>query len=158
MEQDGSSPLHQEAEVVGVVASQRNGEVGGAVEGVGEGDGAYRVGVEAGGDRDGVHGGRLHALALDGEHLAAKLEGEVCKCVVDVTSFPGLPPRLYLAAMEKSWGLFSQPWRKVGVFSPRLQDKVWAGGQGMRLQSTITHTRNSHGPWLLMYGIPTLQQ
>ena len=77
MEQDGSSSLHQEAEVVGVVTSERNGEVGGAVERVGEGDGAHGVGVEAGCDRGGVHGGRLHAPALGGEHLAAKLEGEV---------------------------------------------------------------------------------
>ena len=27
----------------------------------------------------------------------------------------------------------SQPWRKVGNFSPRLRDKVWAGCLGTRL-------------------------
>ena len=62
--------------MVSVVASQRNGEMGGAVERVGEGDGVYSVRVEAGSDRAGIHGGRLHSLALDGEHLAAKLESK----------------------------------------------------------------------------------
>ena len=38
-------------------------------------------------------------------------------------SYPGLPPRLYLAAVEKS---------------PRLRDKVWAGDLGTRLTYTYT--------------------
>ena len=39
-----------------------------------------------------------------------------------LTSYPGLLPRLYLAAVEKS-----------PDFSPRLRDKVWAEGLGTRL-------------------------
>ena len=39
-----------------------------------------------------------------------------------LTSYPGLPPRLYLAA----------------DFSPRLRDKVWAGGLGTRLLQTTS--------------------
>ena len=35
----------------------------------------------------------------------------------ELTSYPGLPPRLYLAAVD---------------FSPWLRDKVWAGGLGCR--------------------------
>ena len=48
-------------------------------------------------------------------------------CRLDLTSFPG-PPSLYLAAVDKSLP-FS--------LSPRLRDKVWAGGPGneVRLDS-----------------------
>ena len=50
--------------------------------------------------------------------------------------YPGLPPRLYFAAVEKS--LFSVPY-----FSPQLRDKVWAGGLGARSAETTLVSDNT---------------
>ena len=63
------------------------------------------------------------------KHWAHNYGGVGCGCTVglhlvigarlsELTSYPGLPPRLNLAA----------------DFSPRLRDKVWAGGLGTRLE------------------------
>lgn len=58
---------------------QGDGEPGGCIQGVGEGEGVDGIGVEGGGDDGRFHCGGLHAAAMEDEGLGTQLRSNCRK-------------------------------------------------------------------------------